>query len=53
MIRSNDFRLKNFDSVCGRHLRELAQQDAAESASLKIVCDREGDLSARLSETTA
>jgi hypothetical protein len=45
MIRSNDFGFKNLDPVCGGYLRKLTQQDAAESASLKIVCDCKGDLS--------
>jgi len=45
VIRSDDFSLEDFDPVCSSYLRKLAQQNAAESPSLKIVCDRKGDLS--------
>src|SRR5215211_1650780 len=46
VIRRDDVSLKDLDPVCGGHLRELAQQDAAESSSLKIVRDRKGDFGA-------
>jgi hypothetical protein len=44
VICSNHFSRKNFDPICCGYVRQLAEQDAAEAASLKIVCDREGDL---------
>jgi hypothetical protein len=50
MVRSDNFSLKNLDAICGRDLRQLAQQNAAESASLEIVCDRKRDLSPSLSD---
>jgi hypothetical protein len=46
VIRGDYFSLKDLDSVCGGYLRELAQQNAAEPASLEIVRDRKGDFGA-------
>src|SRR5215203_439276 len=51
VIRSYNFGLKDFYSVCRRHLGQLAEQDAAETTSLKIVCDRKGDFGALISVT--
>src|SRR5688572_2672563 len=44
MVRGNNICLEHFDSVCGGHLCKLAQQDGAESPSLKIVGDGKSDL---------
>jgi len=46
VIRGDDFSFKDLDPVSGGDLRELAQQDAAEPASLEIVRYRKGDFGA-------
>jgi len=46
VVCSHDFRFEDLYAVCRRDLRELAQQNAAEPAALKLVCDRERDFRA-------
>src|SRR6185503_3153947 len=43
MVRGHDFRFEDLNPVCRRDLCELAQQNAAQSTTLKLVRDREGD----------
>jgi hypothetical protein len=43
VIHGHDVSLKNSDPVCCGDLRQLAEQNGAESASLKVVSNGKGD----------
>ena len=44
VIRSHDLSFKNSDPICRGYVRQLAEQDGAESASLKVIRDGKGHL---------
>src|SRR6202008_841456 len=48
MIRRHHIGFKDLDSICPSDIRKLAQQNGAESASLKVVGNGKGNLSALL-----